>query len=105
MTLLKSMLRAEHHHKSPRQFVFVDILTLAMNKSKNQVTPPILVTGGGNNEAPRSGCRVRINGPCEVVYDKRGTIHPGDAPHIVIVTEAPVEIIEEYIGYEMAKAD
>lgn len=81
------------------KFIYVDILTLKENVTRNAVAGPILVTNGGNNEAPRSGCRIKISGPCEIVYDKRGIIHPGDAPHVCVVTDADVEIIEKYEGY------
>lgn len=79
-----------------KQYVYVDISTLANNASRNAVSPPILVTSGGNLEAPRAGCRIRVDGPCEIIYSKQGVIPGRGSPHVAVVTEAPVEIIEEY---------
>lgn len=78
-----------------KTYVYVDVVTLMDNATRNQVAAPILVTGGSNNEAPRAGCRVRVLGPCEIVYNKAGVFQKGQ-PHVAVVTEAEVEIIKEY---------
>lgn len=78
-----------------KTYIYVDVCTLTENFARNGVSPPILVTGNGNNEAPRAGCRIKILGPCEIVYDKAGVLRAG-APHVAIVTEGEVEIIKEY---------
>lgn len=79
-----------------KQFVYVDALTLKMNAEKNAVSPPIVVTSGGNFEAPRAGCRVKIHGPCEIIYAKEGVVFAGHEAHVVVVTEAEIEIEREY---------
>lgn len=79
-----------------KTYVYVDVVTMHDNRTRNAVQPPIVVTGGGNLEPVRAGCRVRILGPCEIVYDKGGVVFAGAAPHVAVVTEAPVEIVEEY---------
>lgn len=81
-----------------KTFVYVDSHTLMTNKHKNAVSPPIVVTGGGNLEAPRAGCGVIIHGPSRIVYDKKGVVFPGHDAHVVVETEAEVEIISEYKG-------
>lgn len=78
-----------------KTFMFVDVQTMETNKRDNAVAGPILVTTGSNNEAPRAGCRVRVLGPCEIVYNKAGVFQKGQ-PHVAVVTEAEVEIIEKY---------
>lgn len=78
------------------KYVYVDVETLKANEKHNACSPPILVTGGGNNEAPRAGCRVRVNGPCEILYLKSGVLPAGGAPHVAVITLADVEIITEY---------
>lgn len=79
-----------------KTFVYVDSDRLKRNAEKNAVSPPIVVTGGGNFEAPRAGCRVKISGPCEIVYDKAGVVFGGHAAHVVVITESEVEIEREY---------
>lgn len=79
-----------------KTYLYVDSATLKTNALKNAVSPPIVVTTGGNFEAPRAGCRVKINGPCEIVYDKRGVVFDGHEARVVVVTESEVEIEMEY---------
>lgn len=83
-----------------RQYVFVDTATMRNNQTLNAVSPVIVVTGGGNLEAPRAGNRVKINGPCEIIYDKRGVINDTHEARVVVVTESEVEIIEKYSPME-----
>lgn len=75
-----------------KTYLYVDAATLHQNERDGQVRPPIVVTAGGNLAAHRAGCRVKINGPCEIVYDKKGF----NGAKVVLVTEAEVEVIREY---------
>lgn len=79
-----------------KTFVYIDSQTLRSNTEKNAVSPPIVITSGGNFEAPRAGCRVKINGPCEIVYMKQGVVHEGHLAQVVLVTESEIEIEREY---------
>ena len=83
-----------------KTFVYVDALRIVENKKHNAVSPPIVVTTGGNFEAPRAGCRVKISGPCEIVYDKKGVVFDGHGAHVVVITEAEVEIERTYTGVD-----
>lgn len=79
-----------------KTYVFIDRQAIVANKQHNACSPPICVTTSGNPGLNRAGCRVKIHGPCEVIYDKAGVVFPGHESVVTVVTEAPVELIEGY---------
>lgn len=76
-----------------KTFIYVDSQTLKANAEKNAYAPPVVVTGGGHNEPPRACHGVNIHGPCTIRYDKKGVVFAGHDAHVVVETEAEVELI------------